>query len=91
MPRCPVCASAASERFESEGRGEIYSYVTAHQPVSPGYEGPFPYTVATVELLDGVRVLAQVEPAGAAGIGAKVAPFFVDHGDWTELRYQVVG
>jgi uncharacterized protein len=91
MPRCPVCASLAMEEFASDGRGAIYSYVTAHQPVSPGYDGPFPYSVATVELADGVRVLAQVEPAGAAGIGVAVAPFFVDHAEWTELRYRVVG
>jgi len=91
MPRCPVCASTATAEFEADGRGAIYSYVTAHQPVSPGYDGPLPYTVATVELADGVRVLAQVEPAGAAGIGAAVAPFFVDHAGWTELRYRVVG
>ena len=91
MPRCPACACPASELLESDGRGTIYSYVTAHQPVSPGYDGPYPYTVATVELADGVRVLARVEPVAAAAIGASVTPQFVDHDGWTELRYRVEG
>ncbi len=91
LPTCPRCASRDVELFEADGCGSIYSYVTAHQRVSPGYDGPLPYTVATVALPDGVRVLARVEPATGAAIGAAVTPLFVDHPDWTELRFQVEG
>ncbi len=91
LPTCPWCASRHVEAVESDGRGSVYSYVTAHQPVSPGYDGPLPYTVATVALAEGVRVLAQVEPPTGVSVGAPVTPVFVDHADWTELRFEVDG
>ena len=89
MPSCPWCASRRVVTFEATGRGAIYSFATAHQPVSPGYSGPVPYTVATVELEDGPRVLGRVDPPEGARIGAAVAPAFVDHAGWTELRFRV--
>ena len=33
-------------------------------------------------------MLGRIEPPGAARIGARVVPLFVDHGDWTELRFR---
>jgi uncharacterized OB-fold protein len=90
MPACPWCGSRATTTVEASGHGTVYSFVTAHQAVSPGYDGALPYTVATVELDEGPRVLAQVEPPLAVSIGAAVAPRFVDHVGWTELRFAVV-
>lgn len=90
MPTCPHCGSRRATRLDATGRGSVYSYVTAHQPVSPGYDGELPYTVATVELDEGVRVLGRIEPAAAASIGDLVAARFVDHDEWTELRFGVV-
>lgn len=87
MPSCPWCASAAWHLKESPGRGAIYSFVTAHVPISPGYESPLPYTVATVELAEGPRLLARVEPPTPVAIGDQMAPRFVDHATWTELTY----
>src|SRR5579862_1673330 len=89
MPSCPWCGSRQVSAVEATGRGTIYSFVTAHQAVSPGYEGELPYTVATVQLEDGPRVLGQVDPPAAASIGVPVAPVFLDHGGWTELRFRV--
>jgi len=89
MPTCPWCGSRLTVADEASGNGTIYSFVTAHQRVSPGYDGPLPYTVATVTLDAGVRVLGQVEPAEQAAVGAAVTPVFVDHDEWTELRFRV--
>jgi uncharacterized OB-fold protein len=89
MGTCPYCGSPLASEVAATGRGTIYSFVTAHQTVSPGYDGDVPYTIATVELEEGPRVLGGVEPPGAASIGATVAPRFVDHDGWTELRFTV--
>ncbi|HZQ57077.1 MAG TPA: OB-fold domain-containing protein [Acidimicrobiales bacterium] len=90
MPTCPYCGSRAAAHFDARGSGTVYSYVTAHQRVSPDYDGDLPYTVATIELDEGVRVLARIDPAASASIGDAVGATFVDHDEWTELRFRVV-
>jgi uncharacterized OB-fold protein len=87
MPSCPGCASAATETVESEGHGVVYSFVTAHVSISPGYEGPLPYTVATVELAEGPRLLGRVDPPAPVTIGDAVEARFVAHDTWTELYF----
>ena len=90
MPACPWCGSRLTSSIDASGRGTVYSFVTAHQRVSPGYHGDLPYTVATVELEEGPRVLARLDPPADAAIGAVVACQFLDHEGWTELRFEVV-
>jgi uncharacterized OB-fold protein len=88
MPSCPWCASAAFDVVESAGRGVVYSFVTANVAVSPGYRGSLPYSVATVELDEGPRLLGRVEPASPLAIGDRVVSCFVDHAAWTELCFE---
>jgi uncharacterized OB-fold protein len=87
MPRCPWCGSDTFDVAESTGRGVVYSFVTAQVAISPGYEGPLPYTVATVELSEGPRVLGRVEPPAPLAIGDQVVATFVEHASWTELTF----
>jgi uncharacterized OB-fold protein len=87
LPSCPLCASGATDIVEASGRGVVYSFVTAHVPVSPGYEGPLPYTVATVELAEGPRVLGRVDPPAPLAVGAAVSARFLAHATWTELTF----
>ena len=74
MPSCPWCASAAFDVVESTGHGIVYSFVTAHVAVSPGYRGPLPYSVATVELTEGPRLLGRVEPSAPWPSGTGSSP-----------------
>ena len=62
--------------------------MTAHAAVSPGYSRTLPYTVATVELDEGPRLLGRVEPPAPVAIGDRVVARFVDHPDWTELCFE---
>jgi uncharacterized OB-fold protein len=87
MPRCPWCAADAFAEVESAGRGVVYSFVTAHVAVSPGYVAELPYTVATVELDEGPRLLGRVESQLPPAIGAAVVARFKDHSTWTELYF----
>jgi uncharacterized protein len=75
--------------IESSGLGTVYSFVTVHAAVSPAAAALLPYTVATVDLDDGPRMVGRVEPTGGAGIGDRVRPRFVDHSEWTELCFEV--
>jgi uncharacterized OB-fold protein len=75
---------------ESSSGGTVYSFVTVHAAVSPAAADLLPYTVATVELNDGPRLVGRVVPAGRAAIGDRVRPRFVDHAEWTELCFEVV-
>jgi uncharacterized OB-fold protein len=88
MPSCPWCASTAFDVIESTGDGIVYSYVTAHVDASPGYAASLPYSVATVELAEGPRVLGRVEPPAPLAIGDRVVSRFVDHATWTELYFE---
>lgn len=88
MPACPWCGAAGADDVEVAGTGTVYSWVRAHRAMGPvtAAEG-LPYTVVTVDLDGGGRVFGRLEPAGAAAIGLAVAPRFVDHPGWTELRF----
>jgi len=88
LPSCPWCASASFDVTVSSGHGIVYSYVTAYVAVSPGYTGPLPYTVATVELAEGPRVLGRIESPQPVAVGDGVVAAFVDHETWTELSFQ---
>ncbi len=76
--------------IQSSGLGTVYSFVTVHVAVSPAAAQLLPYTIATVELDDGPRLVGRVEPTSGAGIGDRVRPRFVDHAEWTELCFEVV-
>jgi uncharacterized OB-fold protein len=75
---------------ESSSVGTVYSFVTVHAAVSPAAADLLPYTVATVELNDGPRLVGRIEPTRRTAIGDRVRPRFVDHAEWTELCFEVV-
>jgi uncharacterized protein len=57
-PLCPHCGSTDHDYFVAAGIGHVYSYVVHHHPPVPGREAPF--TVALVELPEGVRIVAEL-------------------------------
>ncbi|MBM7326106.1 Zn-ribbon domain-containing OB-fold protein [Agrobacterium sp. S2] len=65
FPARDVCSSCRSEEVDANvplaGTGKVYSFTVVRQ-APPGR--PTPYTLAYVDLDDGVRVMAQVDPAG---------------------------
>lgn len=55
---CPTCLGRDLEWRESPGRGRVYTYTVEYRPQNPNM--PAPYTVALVELEEGVRVMTNV-------------------------------
>jgi len=88
LPSCPYCAAEGGDDVEVPGTGTVYSFVRVHRALTPASADEVPYCVATVDLDGGGRIHGRVEPPEATEIGLSVRPRFVDHGDWTELRFE---
>lgn len=57
---CPRCWSSEITWEASAGRGTIFSVSTVHVPFDPSFE--VPYSVALIDLAEGVRIPARLEP-----------------------------
>jgi uncharacterized protein len=58
---CPQCLSSdALEWRESSGKGTVYAFSVQHRPANPFMADRVPYTVALVELEDGIRMMSNV-------------------------------
>jgi uncharacterized OB-fold protein len=88
MPACPWCGAPAARWITASGEGCVYSWVGVRRALTPGLEADVPYTVATVELAEGARVFARLEGPEPMSPGGAVTATFVDHPDWTELRFR---
>ena len=64
---CPACGGDQFEEVQMPGRGKIVSYTTIRVPPSR-FKAQAPYTVALIELDNGVRLTARVE-GGEVGLG----------------------
>jgi uncharacterized OB-fold protein len=59
IPRdmCAKCGSFKWEWERSSGRGKLFSWTTAMQPMMPQFVGQVPYSPVIVELQEGVRMV----------------------------------
>jgi uncharacterized OB-fold protein len=70
LPQCPLCGSREFGEKEMSGAGTLYSWVRVARPMnSRPWNGPF--TVGTVELAEGPRVIALLQYEGKPSIGAR--------------------
>lgn len=87
MPSCPYCASRSSSIVQAAGRGSIYSWVVVHRAFDPAFAGEVPYTILTVALDEGPKMLGRMTGGARAAFGGRVKASYADHGEWTELRF----
>jgi uncharacterized OB-fold protein len=59
-PVCDVCYSMKVAWRQVSGRGRLHSWTVSHHPFHPGFKSELPYVLATVDLEEGVRMLAQL-------------------------------
>lgn len=57
----PVSLSSVWEWVQASGDAVLVSWVTYHLAYHPFWNGRLPYTVATVELVEGPRMIAPLE------------------------------
>ena len=60
---CAACHSFEVEHVELSGEGTVHSWTVAHQAFAPDMSDQVPYTLVTVDVADGVRVLGRLEGA----------------------------
>jgi uncharacterized OB-fold protein len=77
-PICSACGSFDLGYLVASGKGVVYSHVTFHKPLAPGFGEP--YNVSVIELDEGVRLVAQVVgvPHGDVFIGMRVDVEFAE-------------
>ena len=92
LPRCgdcavwhwppgPVCPTCFSERIgweAAQGHGTVSTWTVVHQDWFPAFKADIPYTVAQIELAEGVRLTADIVecPADKLRVGLPVEVVF---------------
>lgn len=56
---CPRCHSDGVAPLESSGRGTVHSWTVCHHAFDPAFADDLPYTLVTVDVEEGPRVLAR--------------------------------
>lgn len=86
MPSCPYCGAVGAVVRQAVA-GTVYSWVTVHRAFQPAFADQVPYTLVTVDLDGGGRVVGRLEPGEAVRSELRVRPHFVHHQGWTEARF----
>lgn len=71
---CPRCMGSRLEWRPATGRGVVYAVTVEHKPQNPGLAALAPYTIALIDLEEGVRMMSTVVgvPPETVRIGADV-------------------
>ena len=90
-PVCHDCWSFDAEWVSVSGLGTIFSYVTVHHAFAATFRSDLPYTVAIVQLDEGVRLPATLKDCSteAVSIGMPVEVQFEKATDDVTLPYFV--
>lgn len=57
---CPHCLSYNVDWVKVSGRGKIYSFTVSYRYPSAGFKAEAPYSIAIVELEEGVRLMSNI-------------------------------
>ncbi len=57
---CPECWSANLEYVEASGKAKVFTYTTTYGMVEPKFMGDLPYTLALVDLEEGIRMMTRI-------------------------------
>ena len=89
---CPHCLASPLRWFTSAGTGRGYSYTVAHRAFGE-FASQAPFTVALIDLDDGVRMMARIVDAAPDGarIGMPVRMVVTQLGDASLPCFQPAG
>lgn len=68
QPMCPHCHSTEVTWHALGGEGTVHSWTITHQTGIPRFAQQVPYVVATVDMAEGVRVLAPLRGVAHEGL-----------------------
>jgi len=81
---CPECWSGNLGWMQASGNAKIFSFSTAYSMVEPKFMDELPYTIAYVDLEEGIRMMTRIvecDPA-AIKIGMDVEVVFFKREDF---------
>ena len=81
---CPKCWSRNLDWIEASGKATIFTFSTAYSMVEPKFMDELPYTIAYVDLDEGVRMMTRIVECEPEQItfGMKVEVVFRERGDF---------
>jgi len=81
---CPKCWSRNLDWIEASGKGTVSTFSTAYSMVEPKFVDELPYTIAYVDLDEGVRMMTRIVdcPPEEITFGMKVEVLFHERGDF---------
>jgi hypothetical protein len=82
-----VCFSPDIVWVEASGRGTLYTFSLVHQVAHPGFASEVPYTLAEIDLQEGLRIISTVVdcPPARLSIGMPLEVTFTDISDEISL------
>jgi hypothetical protein len=90
MAHCPYCRSNKVSIEPAGGFGKVYSWIVVRQAFDPAFAADVPYTIATVDLDEGVRIAVRAERAENINFDDPVRLKIKHHAEWSELRVGTV-
>jgi uncharacterized OB-fold protein len=87
MPSCPYCAAAGAAVEEASGEATLYSWIVVHRAFDPSFKDQVPYTLGTVDLAGGGRLVARIVQAPSLTAGMRLALHIRQHADWAEPQF----
>ena len=90
-PMCDQCYSLNYDWADLSGTGTVHSWSTAHHAFNPGFKRDLPYLNVTVDLQEGLRLLAPLQGVSddEVHVGMSVVVDFEDVDDsYTRLRFK---
>lgn len=77
---CPECWSDNLDWIEASGRGKVMTFSTAISMVEPRFMDDLPYTLAYIDLDEGVRIMSRIVECDYhdVKIGMEVEVVFVE-------------
>ena len=58
--RCPECWSGNLDWLQASGKAKVFTFSTAYAMVEPKFMDELPYTLAYVDLEEGVRMMTRI-------------------------------
>ena len=80
---CPHCGSRNLAWTAVSGKGKVYGFTISHQKGMPGFGADAPYTIALIELDEGVRLMTNL-------VGVAADPALIKVGMDVVVQYEDV-
>ncbi|QNG38862.1 hypothetical protein F1C76_22060 [Geodermatophilaceae bacterium NBWT11] len=84
---CSACQSQLVEPQQADGRGTVHSWTVTHHAFDPRLADDLPYTLVTVDMREGVRVLGRLDGDTAPAIDLPVRITFAPGLDGTPVPH----